>query len=167
MLAHLAAKHPEIVSHAVVTSAPARTKEENYQGVLAGWMQFCLDHPEVGAPMAKLIPFFKKMENDGWEKAFRVYLAHMGEPDKSQWDEVIPKIPWTIARFWMSGANDKIVNYVGMGAARLGDGQTFYMIPEGGHEAIADHGEALKAHIELETESRRRERAVLSDRIKS
>lgn len=154
--------HPEIADHLISTSAPTRSNEDIYPYLLPVALKAATIDPEgtrsIFNKLKGPFTFFSKIN---WQEAFRVYRAHIGEHGKSQWDDVISNVTWTIPKFLLFGQRDSIVEIVGKGAARKAKGAYFVMNEDGGHDVIGNHESSLDLHIGLHRESVERRKAVL------
>lgn len=166
---YLMKNHPEIISHAIITGAPTRSNMDKYPAPLVAGLKWALKHEDLAWNIIQKTPgmnFFKKLGRAGFPEAFRVYLSHIGEKDRSQWNGLIKSTSWTIPKFVMYGDLDNIVvKTAGMGAAYEYKGAVLVRNPNGGHHVIGNHEDALEIHLRLATESIKRRAAVISQPI--
>ena len=157
ILTQLMNKYPELVDHAIITCAPTRTNKELYPTPFVWALKGGLANPEQAFKLMNKIPalnFFTKLKN--WQDAFRVYLGHIGEKGRSQWDGVVEDTSWTIPKYLQYGEKDTMVNIAGMGAAREATGAVYWENPNGGHNSIGNHEAARDIHLRLAAEADRR-----------
>lgn len=166
---YLMKNHPEMFSHAIITSAPTRSNKEEYSlktKALVKGLNWALQHEDQAWNIIQKIPgmkFFQKMGCEGFPEAFRIYLSHIGKAGQSQWDEVIKSCSWTIPKFIMYGDQDNMVVKIGgMAAANEYDGATLVRNPNGGHHAIGNDEDALEVHCRLYTQAQKRRRAIIN-----
>lgn len=165
---YLAKNHPEMISHAIITSAPTRSRkletklQKAKSAILYRGLGWALNHQELSWKLMQKIPalrFFSRLGKDKWPEAFRVYRGHIGD---RQWDDVIGNTPNIIPTIRLRGAKDTPVNMAGAGALELGRGGVYMVNPDGDHDVIGDHDLALKIHQKLHAEAMRRRKLILN-----
>lgn len=163
VLAHFMDKHPEMVSHVVVSGAPTRSNEEGYPDGLVWGLKFALRYPKIAQTLIDKIPAMEFFRNIGdWQEAFRVYLSHIGEDKHSQWDEIFKRAPWFIPKLYLYGEKDTLVHrVVGWQAVRYAKGSLLAVNPEGKHDPIGENEIALDVHCRFAARSRELREAVI------